>query len=121
MHLTKRAARGAMDADANLDLELSRPTINPLHANRPSSAYLESQKRARDESSSASLDRNPVNNHVKPGWRTIVSAVVLVVGGLTLLILGTIVYLDSSKGGDVVSKDQGQDLLIVGAVSKSPS
>ena len=114
-----RGVRGAMDADANFDLELSQPTNNPLHAAKPSSAYLQSQKRARDESSPSNLDRNPVNHHVKPGWRTILSAAILFLGGLTLLILGTVVYVDSSKGGSVVSKDQGQDLLIVGAVSKS--
>ena len=107
-----------MDIDS-ADLETSPTTVNPLHdkPSSPSSAYLESQKRSR-ESSSSVPDRNPVNHHVRPGLRTILTASILFGGGLLLVILGSVVFIDSERGGEVVTKSQGLDLLIIGAVSK---
>lgn len=113
MQLTNRMGRGGNNPSGiiDVDLELSAPVHNPLH---PSSAYLESQKRARGTSTTPQ-DRNPVNHHVRPGLRTIASAVLLFFGGIVLLILGTVVFCDTSR---VASKDQGLDMLVIGAVSK---
>ena len=125
MQVNKRAtrasnshSRGTMDIDTSDDLETSRTVINPLHSKQPSSAYLESQKRALSASTLSSRDRNPVNSHVRPGIRTIASAVILFGGGLILLILGAIVFAGTKSTADAVTKEQGQDLLIIGAVSK---
>ena len=94
------------------DVEFSQTVQNPL---QPSSAYRESRSKSRDASSSRP-DSTPVNHHVRPGIRTIASAILLFTGGIILIILGAIVFFDTST---VVSKDQGLDMLIIGAVSKS--
>ena len=119
MQLSKRMGRGGSglsipESSFNDDLENSSVVRNPLQPNTPSSAYLESQKRSRDESQS-NPDRNPVNHRVRPGIRTIASAFLLFVGGVILLIMGTVVFCDTSK---VVSKTQGLEILVIGAVSK---
>ena len=116
MQLSKRMGRGGSsssitESSFNDDLEISRPVHNPL---QPSAAYLESQKRARDETLS-NPDRNPVNHRVRPGIRTIASAFMLFIGGVILLIMGTVVFCDTST---VVSKTQGLEILVIGAISK---
>lgn len=118
MQLSKRMGRGGSSSSISQnypdDLENSRVVHNPLQPNSPSPAYLESQKRSRDESLS-NPDRNPVNHRVRPGLRTIASAFMLFVGGFILLIIGTVVFNDTSK---VVSHTQGLEMLVIGAVSK---
>ena len=118
MQLSKRMGRGSnnpsdtIDFSGDADVELSRPVHNPL---QPSSAYLQSQKRSRDVDSST-RDNNPVNHHVRPGLRTIASAIILFVGGIILLVIGSVIYSETST---IASKGQGLDILIIGAVSKS--
>jgi hypothetical protein len=119
MQLSKRMGRGGSGLtdpafSLNNDVENSFVVQNPLQPNTPSSAYLESQKRSRSESQS-NPDRNPVNHRVRPGIRTIASAFMLFVGGIILLIMGTVVFCDTSK---VVSKTQGLEILVIGAISK---
>lgn len=120
MQVLKRMGRGGTNPsgvtsiiDSDVDVEFSQTVQNPLQP-RTSSAYRESLSRSR-EASISRPDSNPVNHHVRPGMRTILSAVLLFTGGVILLILGTVVFFDTST---VVSKDQGLDMLIIGAVSK---
>lgn len=119
MQLSNRMGRGGSSSSISQnypdDLEISRVVHNPLQPNTPSSAYLESQKRARDESLS-NPDRNPVNHRVRPGLRTIASAFMLFVGGLILLIIGTAKFTNRNDN----TGSQGLEMLVIGSVSKFP-
>mmetsp|Transcript_26025 Transcript_26025/g.24871 ORF Transcript_26025/g.24871 Transcript_26025/m.24871 type:complete len:149 (-) Transcript_26025:120-566(-) len=99
------------DIDTNQsDIETIEFVRTPL---QPSSAYLDSQKRANNGRVSAST-RAII---VRPGFRTIAAAVLLFFGGIILVISGTVVYSDTSQ---LVSKGQGLDMLVIGAIMLLP-
>lgn len=97
------------DRDENTVNNSGNTTSNPLHYRGPSKAYMESYMRAQEERDKYP---EPIEIQSKPGWRTIVISILLMLGGLIMFIIGLVYFLSS--------KDKGRDLLIVGSVMLLP-
>lgn len=92
---------------------LTNQVTNPL---RPSSAYMESLRKAQtsERGNNASL------GYIKrPGKKTIATALFLFVGGLILFIIGAVYFWNSSDFHTLqgITQAQGFDMLIAGSIS----